>query len=57
MSQTQLATQLQTTANIDKLKFIWRRIKLRERQEVLREKAEDAQELNFDNLMSGDLND
>ena len=50
MSQTQLAEQLQTTANIDRIKHIYRIIKARERQEFIREKLEDAQELNFDGL-------
>ena len=50
MSQTQLAQDLQTTANIDKIKHVWRKVKLRERQELMRERLEDAQELNFDDL-------
>ena len=50
MPQTQLAEQLQTTANIDKIKHAWRIVKARERQERIRERLEDAQELNFDDL-------
>ena len=50
MSEPQLADQLQTTANIDKIKHVWRKVKLRERQERILERLEDAQELNFDDL-------
>ena len=48
MPQTQLAEQLQTMANIDKIKHVYRKVKLRERQELIRERMEDAKELNFD---------
>ena len=48
MSESQLADELQQTANIDKIKHVWRKVKLRERQEAIRERAEDAEELNFD---------
>ncbi len=50
MSESQLAEELQRVANIDKIKHVWRKVKLRDRQELLLERAEDAQELNFDDL-------
>ncbi len=50
MNESKLEAELQTTANIDKIKHIWRKIKLRERAEAIRDHAEDAQELNFDDL-------
>ncbi len=49
-TEAQYAEQLNTTARIDMIKHAWRKIKLRERQELIREKLEDAQELNFDDV-------
>jgi hypothetical protein len=50
LTESQLESELQTTANIDKIRHVWRKIKLRERAEAIHAHIEDAQELNFDDL-------
>ena len=42
--------KLQRTANIDKIKHAWRIVKIRERRELISEREEDAQELNFEDI-------
>lgn len=48
MSESKLAEDLQRTANIDKLKDVHARVKYRERREIALDKADEADELNFD---------
>lgn len=49
-TESQLESELQTIANIDKIRHVWRKIKVRERAEAIHAHIEDAQELNFDDL-------
>lgn len=51
---TQLTPELQTTANIDKIKHIWNSIKRREIREIALDKIDEAQELNFDDDLLGE---
>ena len=48
MSESNLADQLQTNANIAVIKLAWNRIKARERRDIQLTHAEDAKVLDFD---------
>lgn len=48
LTESQLTEQLQRIANIDKIRQAYVNVKLRERQGLIRERAEDAQELDFE---------
>ena len=50
MSESQLASELQRTANIDKIREACHKVKVRELIQRKRDDEDDAQELDFDNL-------
>lgn len=50
LTESQLESQLQQIANIDKIRHVYLKVKLRERQELLNSRKEEAQELNFDDI-------
>lgn len=54
MSQTQLADQLKTTARIDMIRQAQFNLNVSKRAKELRERLEDAKELNFDDLLQGE---
>lgn len=53
MQQTKLAEQLNTKYRIDLIRQAQFKYNVNKRAEVLRERAEDAKELNFDELLAG----
>lgn len=54
MSITQLTADLQRTANIDKIRQVQLNINAAKRKERIRERLEEAKELNFDDELQCD---
>ena len=50
MSESQYEQDLQRTANIDKIRDTFRKVKIRELIQRKRDAEDEAQELDFDNL-------
>jgi hypothetical protein len=47
LTESNLESQLQRMANIDKIKHVWHRVKARERQQIKLDRLDETDELNF----------